>query len=143
MGAGRPRGVGDMALPVLDSDVLIDHLRNRGDGRELVERLAAGAGYVLSAVTVFEVALGREYERAEGAVDALLDAPCLPLSREAAFEGARILRVLRSLGRPIDTRDAMQAGICIAAGATLVTRNLRHFERVERLDVLAPDAWPP
>jgi predicted nucleic acid-binding protein len=130
-----------LALPVLDSDILIDHLRDAGEGRELVERLIAGAGYLITAVTVFELALGREYPRDPSAVDALLDVPCLALTHEAALRGAAVLGELRSDGRGIDTRDAMQAGICLAAGAPLVTRNLRHFERVAGLDVESPARW--
>jgi predicted nucleic acid-binding protein len=103
--------------------------------------LAAGAGYLVSAITVFELVLGAEYERRGEPVDALLAAPCLPLTQEAARRGAAVLRSLRSAGLAIDVRDAMQAGICISTGATLVTRNLRHFERVSELEVVAPDDW--
>ena len=39
----------------------------------------------------------------------------------------------------IDVRDAMQAGICLEAGATLVTRNVSHFERVPGLLLSRPD----
>jgi hypothetical protein len=35
-------------------------------------------------------------------------------------------------------RDAMQAAICLDAELPLVTRNARHFERVEPLEVSSP-----
>lgn len=38
-------------------------------------------------------------------------------------------------------RDAMQAGICLEAGAPLVTRNVRHFARVPGLQVVGPEHW--
>jgi predicted nucleic acid-binding protein len=38
-------------------------------------------------------------------------------------------------------RDAMQAAICLEADLPLVTRHARHFERVDRLEVLEPDRW--
>lgn len=37
----------------------------------------------------------------------------------------------RSIGRPIETKDAMIAAICLTHDATLATRNLRDFEELE------------
>lgn len=48
---------------------------------------------------------------------------------------------LRSEGHAIGIRDAMQAGICLDAGRALVTRNLRHFERVPELRAVHPERW--
>ncbi len=124
--------------PVLDSDVLIDFLRGAGPGRDLLRALAAGRGYRVTAVTAFELALGRSYRANPGPVHALLAAPLLTLTRKAGLRGGAILHELRRGGRPIDVRDAMQAGICLEAGLPLVTRNLGHFERVEGLALLHP-----
>lgn len=131
--------MGDVeASPVLDSDILIDHLRDQGPGRDLVDALNAGSGFSLTAITAFELALGAEYAQDPSDVDALLAAPCLALTRKAAVRGGALLRELRSEGRGIDVRDAMQAAICLDAGAPLVTRNVRHFERVPGLSVSDP-----
>jgi len=43
-----------------------------------------------------------------------------------------------SSGGAIDVRDAMQAGICLETGMTLVTRNVSHFERVPGLQLSHP-----
>jgi predicted nucleic acid-binding protein len=56
--------MGDVATaPVLDSDVLIDHLRDAGPGKELVDALGATSGFRITAVTAFELALGHSYAR--------------------------------------------------------------------------------
>jgi tRNA(fMet)-specific endonuclease VapC len=134
--------VGDVAAPpVLDSDVLIDHLRDAGPGRELVDELTRGSGYSITSISAFELALGRDYERDPADADVLLAAPCLMLTREAAIRGGTVLRRLRGEGLGIDVRDAMQAGICLTAEAPLITRNLRHFERVSGLAVTDPASW--
>jgi len=57
------------------------------------------------------------------------------------ISGGEALATLRREGRAIDVRDALQAGVCLDAGVPLVTRNVRHFERVPGLRVVAPDAW--
>ena len=124
--------------PVLDSDVLIDYLRGAGPGRDLVRALIHGAGYRVTAVTAFELALGRSYRENPRPVHVLLAAPLLTLTRKAGLRGGALLAELRRSGATIDVRDALQAGICLETGATLVTRNVSHFERVPGLRVSHP-----
>lgn len=127
--------------PVLDSDVLIDHLRGVGPGHELVEALAGSLMFFTTAVSAFELALGRSFAVDREPVLALLAAPALALSHSAALRAGELDRGLRQAGRMLEVRDAMQAGICLDADVPLVTRNLRHFERVPELEVISPDGW--
>lgn len=124
--------------PVLDSDVLIDYLRGAGPGRDLIRVLIQGVGYRVTAVTAFELALGRSYRENPRPVHVLLAAPLLTLTRKAGLRGGALLAELRRSGEAIDVRDAMQAGICLETGATLVTRNVSHFERVPGLQLSHP-----
>lgn len=128
--------------PVLDADVLIDHLRDAGPGRELVDRLAATSGFRVTAIAAFELALGSSYAHDPAPVDALLAEACLPMTRAAGLRAGVLLRELRAEGREIEMRDAMQAGICLEARAPLVTRNMRHYARVPGLLVTRPESWP-
>jgi tRNA(fMet)-specific endonuclease VapC len=139
----RPRsGMGNVAAtPVLDSDVLIDYLRGAGPGRDLVREIRDSLAFRVTAVTAFELALGRSYAHDPAPADTLLAAPCLPLTREAALRGGVVLRELRSINAGIEIRDAMQAGICLEVGLPLVTRNVRHFARVPGLQVVEPEHW--
>lgn len=131
--------MGDLAGgPVLDSDVLIDYLRGAGPGRDLVRALIQGVGYRVTAVTAFELALGRSYRENPRPVHALLATPLLTLTRKAGLRGGALLGELRRSGEAIDVRDAMQAGICLETGMTLVTRNVSHFERVPGLQLSHP-----
>lgn len=131
--------MGDLAdRPVLDSDVLIDYLRGAGPGRDLVRSLVAGAGYRVTAVTAFELALGRAYLRNPQPVHALVGVPLLTLTRKAGLHGGAMLAELRRRGEPIGIRDAMQAGICLEADAMLVTRNHSDFERIPGLRLAHP-----
>jgi tRNA(fMet)-specific endonuclease VapC len=124
--------------PVLDSDVLIDYLRGAGPGRDLVRSLIQGVGYRVTAVTAFELALGRSYRENPRPVHALLATPLLTLTRKAGLRGGALLGELRRSGETIDVRDAMQAGICLETKATLVTRNVSHFSRVPDLQIAHP-----
>ena len=131
--------MGELAGAVLDSDVLIDYLRGAGPGRDLVPSLVRGGGYRVTAVTAFELALGAAYRRNPRPVHALLSVPLLAFGRRAGLRSGELLAELRKRGFPVDFRDAMQAGICLEAGAKLVTRNVAHFERVPGLDLAHPD----
>jgi tRNA(fMet)-specific endonuclease VapC len=129
------------AAPVLDSDVLIDYLRGAGPGRDLVREVRASLAFCVTAVTAFELALGHDYARAPAPIDALLATRCLVLTRRAGVRAGVVLRELRAAGAGVEIRDAMQAGICLEAGAPLVTRNVRHFARVPGLRVVEPHHW--
>jgi hypothetical protein len=50
---------------------------------------------------------------------------------EAATRRTADLNALRKkMGRPVDTRDNLIAGIVLASHATLATRNVKHFEEI-------------
>lgn len=133
--------MGDVAeQPVVDTDVLVDYLRGRGPGAELLARLGRG-GYRVTAVSAFELALGAAHRLDPRPVQALLDAPTLALTPRGGLLGGEALARLRGDGRGIDVRDALQAGVCLDAGSPLVTRNVRHFERVPGLRVIRPADW--
>lgn len=123
---------------VLDSDILIDYLRGAGPGRDLLRALIGGGGYRVTAITSFELALGRSYRENPRPVHALLATPLLTLNRKAGLRAGALLGELRRGGTGLDVRDAMQAGICLEAEATLVTRNVTHFERVQGLQLSHP-----
>lgn len=45
----------------------------------------------------------------------------------AAEQAAQLAAERKARGRPVDIRDTFIAGIAIAHGATLATRNAKHF----------------
>lgn len=57
---------------------------------------------------------------------------------EAAEATARVLVSSATAGRPMSLADAQIAGICLAGGHQLATRNVRDFESVAELVVLNP-----
>jgi tRNA(fMet)-specific endonuclease VapC len=57
----------------------------------------------------------------------------LPLDDDAADRGALVRKDLDKAGRPIGMGDSLIAGIALARGLVLLTRNVRHFARVKGL----------
>lgn len=110
-----------MADYLVDTDVLIDHLRT---GRGLVVPPALTA---YSSLTRAELHAGRSVD--EAVVDDLLSIFTeLPVDRVVAEEGGRIRR-----RHDIGLADAIIAATAILTKRTLVTRNERDFRAIPGL----------
>ncbi len=109
---------------LLDTDVLIDHMRGR---RHLATDKTA-----VSVVTRSELFAGDE--RHEAAVEALLeDCEEIEVSPEIARRAGRIKRQTG-----LQIADAMIAATALERGLPLMTRNRRHFDRVAGLQLQTP-----
>jgi tRNA(fMet)-specific endonuclease VapC len=121
---------------VADTDVLIDYLAGREPAAARVA-LELGRGRLsTTVVSRFELLCGARGARQERLVRGLLDAvPALPLDPEAADRAARVRLALEQTGRTIGMADSLIAGMVLAASGILLTRNRRHFERVNGLEL--------
>ena len=121
-------------MMIADSDVLIDFLRGRGDWARRIAVELETRSFGTTAITAFEIRSGARTARQKKAVDTLLDAmTILPFGPEDARIAAEIRQQVESRGQPIGMADCVIAAVCIAAGGVLLTRNRKHFERVEGL----------
>ncbi len=95
----------------------------------------------LPSVVVFELRYGLETlpagerrRRLEQGLEQLLNelvqGRVAALDALAAHQAAQLAAQRRSRGTPVDLRDTLIAGIALARGATLATRNQRHFQDV-------------
>lgn len=93
----------------------------------------------LPSVVVFELRFGvashpdatrrRRLEQAlEQLMDQLIQERVAPLNRSAAQRAADLSAQRKARGRSVDLRDTLIAGIALAQGARLATRNGRHFD---------------
>lgn len=119
---------------VADSDVLIDFLRGHGDSARRVALEIGSGSLATTAITAFEIRSGARTPRQREAVESLLDAmSILPFGPDEARIASEIRQQVEGQGRPIGMADYMIAATCLARDAILLTRNLKHFERVEGL----------
>jgi predicted nucleic acid-binding protein len=119
---------------VADTDVLIDFLAGLGDCADAVSRELEEGDLHTTAITRFELLAGARSRRQQSVVLKLLAAvPALPVDEAAADAAARVRRALESHGEGIGMADSLIAGTVIRHGATLLTRNRRHFARVDGL----------
>jgi tRNA(fMet)-specific endonuclease VapC len=119
---------------IADSDVLIDFLRGRGDGARRVAIELETRSFSTTAITEFELRSGARTAHQKKAVDTLLDAmTLLPFGSEEARIAADIRQQVESQGHAIGMADYLIAAVCIANDGVLLTRNRKHFERVQGL----------
>lgn len=119
---------------IADTDVLIDFLRGRGGGAKRVALELETRSFGTTAITAFELRSGARTAKQKAAIDGLLDA-MTPLSfgPEEAQVAAEIRQQLVRRGQAIGMADYMIGAVCVVNGGVLLTRNRKHFERVEGL----------
>jgi tRNA(fMet)-specific endonuclease VapC len=125
---------------VADTDVLIDFLRGTGGGADQVELELERGSLATTVITRFELLAGARSDHQRSTVLVLLEGlVTLPLDEESADRAADVRRSLQAEGLDIGMADSLIAGITLERGAILLTRNRRHFDRVDGL-VLSPAA---
>ena len=131
----------------LDTDILVDYLRGPSDVVMRLFELALDKGVLLftTVINAFEIWLGvflapepnRILKSTEEFLDGLV---ILDLDYEAAKEAGRLMAMLRKRGTVIDVRNMLAGCIAKRHGLPMVTRNLRHYLRIDGLRVLSPEA---
>jgi predicted nucleic acid-binding protein len=120
-----------LSATLLDTDVLIDHLR--GHRRlDLVD-----TAWRISVVTHCELFAGRNTDE-PSLRETLNQVGELPVSRAIAESAGRIRRTIA-----LDVADALIAATALEHGLPLITRNRRHFERVPGLRLQPPPGPGP
>ena len=126
---------------MLDTNICSFIMREQPEAvlKRLEQAVLRGDRIVVSAVTYAEMRFGATGPKASPRHIQLVDAFCarldaiLPWDRAAVDATTDIRVALRLAGTPIGPNDTAIAGHAIAAGAVLVTNNVREFERVPGL----------
>lgn len=121
---------------LLDSDILIDHLRGYGPARQYLQRFEAGEkrGY-LSVISVAELSSGQMRQAGEeDKVRQLLALfTAINLDFAIAWRGGEIRRQYGT-----GLADALIAATALIRDLPLSTRNLQHYTPIEDLRVGKP-----
>lgn len=121
---------------IADTDVLIDFLRDRGDEARRIEFELKTGRLCTTAISAFELWVGARSDQEKAAVGTLLSAlSIIPLDAPSASHAGAVFRDLQAKGETIGMADSLIAGICLYKDAILITRNRKHFSRVEKLKI--------
>jgi len=123
---------------ILDTNVISElmHVAPHAKVLEWMDRQSEASIWITS-ITVFEVTLGieiltqgRKQLDLRSSFQALrgeLGDRIAPFDESAAESAAELMASRQRVGRPIDLRDTMIAGIVLTHRAILATRNVSHF----------------
>lgn len=123
---------------ILDTNICIYMIKNRPpEVREHFERFAPG-DIAISSITVAELQYGVEKsaarEKNARALEAfLLPLEILPFDLDSAIAYGHIRAELERQGKPIGGMDMLIAAQAIAHDCTLITHNLKEFQRIPEL----------
>jgi tRNA(fMet)-specific endonuclease VapC len=124
-----------------DTSFLIDLMVGDKAAVEKAREIEAkGTPLIVSAPTVFElyvgISLSRKAEEEKARILVVLESlPFLPLDVESSKAGGRIYGEKKRVGSKVDPEDAMVAGIARVHGEKVLTRNLKHFQGIEGVNV--------
>jgi tRNA(fMet)-specific endonuclease VapC len=127
---------------LVDSDRVAQYLKGRPEGISLLNALAS-QGLAISLISYGElyegIYHGRDPRGAERGFRRFLQAvDVLPLTRTIMRRFARVRGQLRSQGLLIPDPDLLIAATALHHNLTLVTGNLRHFQRIPGLQIFHP-----
>ena len=128
----------------LDSDIMIAFLRGEQDAKLKLQKLESEQQVTSTAINALELFVGIvavegiSGKRVEATREFLSTLTIVPLNTGAAERAAYILNTLKKLGTPIGLKDSLIAGIVLENTLTLITRNVKHFERVAGLKL---ESW--
>lgn len=136
---------------ILDTNVLSALMQQQPDP-VVVNWLDAQAAEAIwiSSITLFEARYGLALmpqsqrktlmqQRFEQLVQTDLANRVIVFDVRAAHLAAQLAAERKNRGRPVDMRDTFIAGIAMAQGAALATRNIRHFDD---LPIAVINPWP-
>ena len=123
---------------LLDTNVMIGLLNRSSQKLEARVRQVPASEIGISAIVVHELYYGafkslRVSENLERL--GLIRLETVALDREDAEAAGKIRAALARSGTPIGPYDVLIAGQALARGLTLVTNNLREFERIDGMKV--------
>lgn len=125
---------------LFDTDVITNILKER-PSKTLLKRLTAiplDEQYI-STITISEIVYGAvkshrpEYHLNNLQNILLPSVNVVGFDAKAAYVCGRLRAELEKKGLPLDLADLEIAGICIAGNFTLVSGNIKHFERIPEL----------
>ena len=117
-----------MSKYLLDSDIIIWHLRGRIEITEMLKDLQRVGLPACSAISVLEVQLGVKTKGEEEKTNRFLGTlKIFDVNMEIAKIAAQLIREYKAKGVTIDIPDSIIASTCILHDMILVTYNRKHY----------------
>jgi predicted nucleic acid-binding protein len=120
---------------LLDTSVLIAHLRKMPGVKALLERFREQMSFAISTITLVEVWQGAKPAETEQTRLLLQGLDDIPLDAVLAEKAGQLAYQLRIKGYTCDLADAVIGVTAINRNAPVLTTNIKHFEAIPGLDI--------
>lgn len=124
-------------MHVFDTNFLIRFLKGDQAARSKLEQY--NEPITTTAMNAFELLYGyhliKDSKAVENAMGLLNSISTLPFDLEASAIASNVAAELTSKGKMLEHMDVLVASIALKHNATLVTRNVKHFSRIQKLKV--------
>jgi len=129
-----------MECKCLDTDILIDFLRGKERAVKYVESMSKRIRLVTTVINAFELYYGAyKYKRdTEKLNEFLKSMEILPFTIIEAKKAAEIEANLESQGEVVGLKDVLISSIAISNNCTIVTGNVKHFNKIQGVKV---ESW--
>jgi predicted nucleic acid-binding protein len=117
-----------MSKYLLDSDIIIWHLRGRREITEMLKDLQRSGLPGCSAISVLEVQLGVKTKDEEEKTNRFLESlKVFDVNMDIAKIASKLIREYKAKGVTMDIPDSIIASTCILHDLILVTYNKKHY----------------
>jgi tRNA(fMet)-specific endonuclease VapC len=118
---------------LIDTSILIEHLRKQKKERTLFYQLSAHHDFTMCSVTEFEFRIGATPKNQEFMQHLLAMLPVLSFDSACVKTAAELYQELKAKNQLIALPDLFIAATAITHNIPLLTLNRKHFERIDRL----------
>lgn len=127
----------DNTQVVVDSSIIIEHLRKKNKSNSQLSRLPELTLVCVSSVTVYELMIGATIPQKRMDAEELLEGmSVLSFDEKVSMVASEIFHSLRRRNLIIEFRDIFIAATALAFGLPIKTLNVKHFSRIEGLELL-------
>lgn len=132
----------ETARAIIDTEVLVDLLRNRKEAIAFVSELEVKKFLLATtAVNAFELYYGaHKSDQPEKGIQStktlLKRLVLLPFTPRSAQKAGHLYAELGKKGQPIGLRDTFVGGIALTRGFSVATRNVEHFKKIPGLKII-------
>ena len=121
---------------LIDTSVVIDHFRKKNKQKSLLYELAKENILFLSAISKFEFLVGAKRTQIRQTKEIIGGFYILSFNSHVADVASDIAKKLRTKNKIIEFRDIFIAATAIANDMPLSTLNIKHFERIDALELI-------
>ncbi len=123
---------------VIDTNIFIDHLRSLEKTKTYLSKISNEI-HSISSISLFELYAGANTPRKKRDIKLLTDdLIIIPFDEQESEQAAKIYIQLKQENKLIEIRDIFIAATAITNGLSLLTLNIKHFERIKNLKIIKP-----